>query len=159
MQKQWFESNGIFLNFVGVKYGQSVRASLETGRIIVTEVDEKLLPKFKTANDEKTYLESLAYWQQKEYKAALDNYRYFSCIIRRNLSAVYGVMYSMCRDSLRSHLIVEPDYQSMVSQKRFNSMTLCRLVRKICNGSTSMVGGLVEIAILCTQFMLVFFVK
>jgi len=114
MQYRWIESNNVLLNYVGSKYGQSVRASLVAGSLIVTEVDKKLLTKFKTADDEKKYLESFVYWQQKEYKAALDDYQYFSCIIRMDLS--------------------------MVSQERFDSKTLHRLIRKICNGSTSVVG-------------------
>ena len=43
MQKQWVENISVFLDFVGSRYGQSVKASLEAGELIVTEVDESIL--------------------------------------------------------------------------------------------------------------------
>ena len=51
MQKQWVESVSVFLNFVGSRYGQSVKASLEAGELIVTEVDESILRKFDTETE------------------------------------------------------------------------------------------------------------
>jgi len=141
MQDRWIESNNALLNYVGSKYGQSVRASLIAGSLIVTEVDEELLPKFNTADAEKKYLDSLAYWQQEEYKAAKEDYRKFSFDIRRDLSMVYETMYSMCHESVRGRLVADVDYHLMVSKRRYNSMTLYKLIRKICNGSMSVVSG------------------
>ena len=47
MQKQWIESNSLFLDYVGRNYGQSMRASLQAGKLIVIEVDKSILLKFK----------------------------------------------------------------------------------------------------------------
>ena len=47
MQKHWVDSNRV-LNQVGNKFGQSVKASLMLGELVLTEIDESLTPKFKT---------------------------------------------------------------------------------------------------------------
>ena len=49
------KNNDAFLTHAGKKHGQSVRASLSSGRIIVTEVDKKQSPRFKTEDDKKKY--------------------------------------------------------------------------------------------------------
>ena len=67
MQKQWVESIGIFLDFVGSKYSQSMKASLEAGELIVIEVDETVLKKFNTKQGEIDHLATLKYWEQEVY--------------------------------------------------------------------------------------------
>jgi len=47
---------------VSSKCGQSVKALLEVGKIVVTAVDESLLRKFKTKKDKTDYLATLEYW-------------------------------------------------------------------------------------------------
>ena len=61
MQKVWVESNRLFLNYVAAKYGQSVKASLLAGDIVVTEIDEDIIPKFDTEEAEKEHLAGLKY--------------------------------------------------------------------------------------------------
>ena len=58
-QKQWVENISVFLDFVGSKHGHSVKASLEAGELIVTEIDESILCKFDTLKDETEYLATL----------------------------------------------------------------------------------------------------
>ena len=41
MQKRWIERNYDFLDFVGSKFGQSMKASLKEREMIATEVDSK----------------------------------------------------------------------------------------------------------------------
>ena len=65
MQRMWVESNAIFLNWVAAKYGQSVKASLLLGEVLVSEVDEDVIPKFDTKEAEKVYLADLKYWEKK----------------------------------------------------------------------------------------------
>jgi len=50
------------------------------------------------------------------------------------------MIYSMCHDSVRGRLSAEVDYQSIISQRRYNSMMLYRFIQRICNGSTSVIG-------------------
>ena len=66
MQKHWAKSDTTLINYIGSKYGQSVKVSLTTGELVVTEMAETLLPKFKTAEEKKTHLSSLEYWEQKQ---------------------------------------------------------------------------------------------
>ena len=61
MQKVWVESNRLFLNYVAAKYRQSVRSSLLAREIVVTEVDEDIIPKFDTEEAEQKHLDSLKY--------------------------------------------------------------------------------------------------
>ena len=49
----------MFLDFVGSRYGQSVKASLEVGELIVTEVDESVLKNFDKEDEMKAHLNSL----------------------------------------------------------------------------------------------------
>ena len=65
MQKQWIESNSIFIDLVASKYEQSIRSSLESGEVIVTEVDKSVLIKFDTKEEMKAHIASLKYWQQE----------------------------------------------------------------------------------------------
>jgi len=140
MQNNWMESNRVFMDYIGCTFGQSVKASLIAGELVVTEVDESLLPKFVTAEAEKDYLSELKHWEKELYKQAKDDFRKFSWDIRRDLSFVYGILYSLCHVSLRNKLEVDSGYQKMVSTKRFNAIVLYQRMRKICNGSTSVVG-------------------
>ena len=55
------ESSALFLDWVGEKYGQSAKASLIVGELVVTEVDEDLISKFDTAKEETDYLATLKY--------------------------------------------------------------------------------------------------
>ena len=59
MQKQWVESVSLFLDFVGSRCGQSAKASLEAGEMVVTEVDEKYLKKFDAEEEMNAYVSSL----------------------------------------------------------------------------------------------------
>ena len=59
MQKNWVDSNRAFLNHTGNKFGQSVKSYLMTGEIVVTDIDESLLPKFKTEVEKDDHLKRL----------------------------------------------------------------------------------------------------
>ena len=70
-------------------------------------------------------------------------------MIRKDLSTVCGLLCSLFHVSLQNKLEIEADYQLMVARKRHNSMMLHQLIKKMCNGSTSVVveevlGNLVE---------------
>lgn len=55
------------------------------------------------------------------------------------MSAVYGVLYSLCHLTLKNRLEVEAEYKAMVTKQRFSAMILHKLIQKICNGSTAVV--------------------
>jgi len=136
MQKKWIETNKALLNFVASKYGQSVKVSLEVREMVVTEVNKSLLRKFETEKEKTDYLATLEFWEKEEYEVVRDDYNKFSRVIRKDLLAVYGVMLSMCYISVVNYLETKDNYQKMNKSKRFNTMTLYSLIKKIYNGST-----------------------
>ena len=56
MQKNCVESKNNFLNYLGSEFGQSVRASLTAGKLLVTEEDMILFQRFKTEEDKKKHV-------------------------------------------------------------------------------------------------------
>lgn len=74
MQKVQVESNSIFLDWVASKYGQSTRALVIAGELVVTEVNKDLILKFDTANDETNHLETLKYQKKALCKQTLEDY-------------------------------------------------------------------------------------
>ena len=135
MQKKWVENNLAFLTHVAAKYGQSAKASLLASEIIVTEVDEDLIPKFDEEEDERVHLAGLRYLERKLCHSTLEDYAKFSRIIRKDLATVYGVLHGLCDAGLQNRIEAEPDYQAMVKKSRFCAIKLHGLVKKICNGS------------------------
>ena len=63
MHQNWVENNVVLMDYVGNKFGQSVKVSMLAGKMIVTEVDNKLIPKFKTEEDKKMCLDELEHWE------------------------------------------------------------------------------------------------
>ena len=137
MQKNWVIVNQKFLDYVGSKYGQSSKVSITAGKLVVTEIDKKILKKFKTKEEHENHMKTLNFWQQEEYLAAKGDYQKISRVIRTNLSSAYGDLFSLCDVTLRNRLEAEPDYQEMVEDGGCNVVILHKLVRKICNGSAA----------------------
>ena len=63
MQRQWVESNALFMDYVGNKYGQSTQVSLTKGELVVLEVDKKLLPRFDTKDKRDKHVAGLKFWE------------------------------------------------------------------------------------------------
>ena len=149
MQKQWVESASLFMDFVSSRHGQSVKASLEAGELVATEVDKKCLKKFDAEEAEKNYLLGLKHWEKKMCKQTEENHNKHSVAIHQRSSAAHGALHSICDLSLRNKLEAEPEYQDIVKDKQCCAMKLLGLVQKIMNGSTYVVvddavGSLVE---------------
>ena len=113
VQRWWVESNSKFLDVIGSRYAQSVKASLEAGEVIVTEVDESLLPKFNTDDEMKAHVQGLKFWEQEQHAQAKEKHNHFRMGVRQRLSTVCGVLYSLCDSSVRNRLEAESDYQIM----------------------------------------------
>ena len=126
-----------------------MKAPLKAGELIITEVDEKYLKRFDAEDEMKAYVASLKCWEQELHTQTKENHNKFSVVMRQRLSTVYGTLHSICGLSLRNRLETEPEYLEMVKAKRYCSMKLLDLVKKICNGSTyvivdDVVGNLIE---------------
>ena len=61
MQKHWILANAAFMNYVGSKYSQSDKVSIMVGKLVITKVDETLVPKFKTEEAKNNHLDKLEY--------------------------------------------------------------------------------------------------
>ena len=59
IQINWMESNKVFMDYVGCTFGQSIKALLIAGELVVIEVDESLLLKFETVETKKDYLSKI----------------------------------------------------------------------------------------------------
>ena len=55
----------MFLDFVGSRCGQSVKASLEASDVVVIEVDESILKRFDEEEDMDNYLKDLKHWEKR----------------------------------------------------------------------------------------------
>ena len=149
MQKQWVDTNKALMNFIASKCGQSVKASIEEGTLVVIEMDDSIMPRFDAEEEEKAYVTGLKHWEKKLHNAAWEDYLKFRRVIRQGLSTVHGVICSLCHVSIRNCLEGEVEFQDMIKNKKHSAITLHKLIEKTCNGSTSVVredviGNLVE---------------
>ena len=71
MQKMWVESNEIFLGHIFARFGQSIKVSFLSGKVMVTEVDEDLIPRFDILQEENKHLAGIKHWEQKLYHSTL----------------------------------------------------------------------------------------
>ena len=75
----------------------------------MTEIDQKLLPTFKTAEAKKKYLDTLEFWEKELYQDTKEDYTKLSRVIRKYLSTVYVLLNSLCHVSLQNQLKVETE--------------------------------------------------
>ena len=137
------------MDYAGNKFGQSVKVSMLSDKMIVAEVDDKLIPKFKTEEDEKTHVETLEHWETELHEQNKDNHIKSSSLTRKDLSSVHIMLHSLCHISLRNRIEREVDYHDMVNTCKCDVMKLCILMKKTCNGSTTvlvddMLGNVVD---------------
>ena len=62
IQKQWVEINSVFLDCVGSLFGQSMKTSIEGDELVVTEIDDSVLPNFETEEAIKLHVAKLKCW-------------------------------------------------------------------------------------------------
>ena len=70
----WAESYDVFLGCVSTKFSQGIKAPLLQGEVVVTEVDEYLIPSFDAEEEEKEHLDGLRHWEGKLYHSTLEDY-------------------------------------------------------------------------------------
>ena len=137
MQKNWVIVNQKCLDYAGSKHGQSAKATLIAGKLVVTEIDSSVLKRFKTKDEQEKCFNSLEFWQQEECTAAKDDYQKFSRIVRAHLSGAYGDLFAAHGVPMHDRLEAEPDHRDMVENGGCNATMLHKLVKKIFNGSAS----------------------
>ena len=65
MQNKWIDSRNYLLHFVSRKHGHVTNASLDSGHLVVTEVDGNLLRKFKTDEEKTAHMAKIKCWQNE----------------------------------------------------------------------------------------------
>ena len=77
----------MFLDYVGRRFGQSVKASIEGGELVVTEIDDSVLPKFETEEDMKEHTVKLNCWEHECHTQAKCNCNKLSMVALQRLSS------------------------------------------------------------------------
>ena len=124
--------------------------SLVGREIIVTEVDEDVIPKLDKKDEKLAHLKEFKWWEKKEYERTIEDYVKFSRVMRKDVSTVCGVMHGLCDAGLRNRIEMKPPHQVMTKNNWHCTIVLCGLVKNNCNGSTSVVidnvlGNLIEV--------------
>ena len=65
MKRQQVESNSILLDFIGSRYRQSVKVSIEAGELVLTNMNKSILPRFETEAKIKVHVVGLKYQEQE----------------------------------------------------------------------------------------------
>ena len=116
------------------------KASLKEGKLVATEDDENVLPKFDTKEAENDHIAELKHWEKNLYEDENDDFWKFSFDMRRDLSFAHISLHSTFHVSLRNRLEVDAEHQKMAPKKPFNATMLCQCKRKIFNSSTCAAG-------------------
>jgi hypothetical protein len=127
MQQKCLSSSKMFLNYIGSKYGESVKQTIEYNSLVVTEMET---PKVYTTETEYN-AES---WDVKEdWKLDKSDYRKITRQINQDLSKCYSVLWGLCTGSL--HNIIKRDVE-FIAMKAGDVMILYKVIQRICHGST-----------------------
>ena len=110
MQNQWVERSSLFLTCVTAKFGKGMIASLLSGEIVVTEVDEGLTPKFDTEYEEKEHLADLKHWERKLHHSTLEDCTKFNRAMLKDLASACGILFGFCDVSMHNLLEAEPEH-------------------------------------------------
>ena len=131
MQNQWVEINTtIIFDCIVAKFCRRVKVSLIAGKLVVTEFDESMLPKFKKEEDKTSHLEKLEHWEQKPCAYAKYDFIKFSREIQKDLSIARDLLNTTRHAILSNRLEAEPEFQLIVTTKTHGAIKLHQLVKK-----------------------------
>ena len=122
---------------MGNKFGQSVKASLMEEELLVTEIDESLMTKFKAEGEKDKNIKKLEGWQIELCNTTEDDYQKHICIIHKDSSSACILLYSKFCINLLNILEAEPEWQKMLEKNHFDAMKTCQPMKRSCNGSTT----------------------
>ena len=104
VKKKWIESNPVFLDCTGSRFGQSVKEHIEWGEIVVTKIDSSVIPTFETEEDMKEYAAKLKCWDQERCALAKENHNNLSIVVLQCLSIACIILHSACDIGLKVSL-------------------------------------------------------
>ena len=126
MQSKYISSFKYFLTYIGTKFKESEKRSIEDNGIIVTEMEK---PK-KYAS--KKYLEAEDWDAQLTWKEYREDYRKYSRTITKHLSQCYSILWGQCNLSLQNRIKNDREFVGMASG---DVKMLYQIIQKICYGS------------------------
>ena len=115
-----------------------MKASIEAGELVVTTVDDSMLPSFDTEEDMADHVEAFNRWDKELHAQAKERYNKLSMVMLQHLSTAFGVLRYARDTGLKGRLEAEPENQTMYNAKRYCAMKLSILVKKTCNVYTYM---------------------
>ena len=68
-------------NDVGSRFSKNVKASIEAGELVVTEVDDSMLPSFDAEEDMKDHVAALKHWEKEIHAQAKERYNKLSMVM------------------------------------------------------------------------------
>merc|ERR1740138_319087 len=128
MQAKFLVSNQEFLNYIGKKYGESEKQSVQQNKQIITEMKAPASYATKEAFDK------LDFTAQQDWKDDRTYYRKYKMKVEMNTNMIFSLLWSLCHVTLTDKIGVDPDY---VAMKEGNAGELYRIIGVICNGSNS----------------------
>ena len=127
MQQKCLTSSKKYLNYIGTKYGESVKQSIEFNRLVVTEM---AAPKVY-ATEEDFKKES---WDVRDdWKLDKSDYRKITRQINQDLSKSYSVLWGQCNMALHNVIKRDADF---ISMSPGDVQVLFKLIQRICHGSS-----------------------
>jgi hypothetical protein len=128
MQKKCLASSKMYLNYIGTKFGESVKQSIELDCLVVTEMAAPTVYKDEAEFNKES-------WSvKKDWESDRIDYRKIVRQINQDLSKSYSYLWQQCTGSL--HTIIKRD-SDFVSMNPGDVMVLYRVIQRICHGSTN----------------------
>ena len=125
MQEQCQKMKTKHLNFFVKTYGQSVQLSIQTNKLVVTEMKEPNKP-----TDEEWA--AMSKWKQRKLDREMDNYDKYVRYVQIGLGKAYGILWDACHIGLKSKIKADPDFRKLNGG---DAAGLFEVIGKICNGS------------------------
>jgi hypothetical protein len=127
MQQKCLTSSKTFLTHVGSKFGESVKQSIESNHLVVTEMTKP-----------KQYVSKAAFeaedWSiQQDWTLDTSDYRKYVRSINQDLSKSYLILWGQCNLPLQT--IIKRD-KEFILMSAGDAKMLYQIIQRVCNGST-----------------------
>jgi hypothetical protein len=128
MQQKCLTSTKKYLNFIGTKFGESVKQSIELDTLIVTEMAAPKVYATEAAFNKED-------WNtKKDWESDRVDYRKIVRQINQDLSKSYSYLWQQCTSKLQTIIKRDTDYTTMAPG---DVLVLYRVIQRICHGTTN----------------------
>jgi hypothetical protein len=127
MQQKCLTSSKKFINYIGSKFGESVKQSIKCNTLIVAEMAEQ---KLYTTESEFT---AETWAVQQAWKLDMSDYQKYVRQITSELTKSYSVLWDQCNLTLQTMIERDADFMAMHPG---NVKVLNEVIQRLCHGST-----------------------